>query len=125
MVTRFLLLYENLTTTILDPDLLIRHFDPDLFIIKLTPLNPTYKAAKNNMQTLITHEHSDYDIIDQLKSRGYEVILSVGEWEENQIGSNCGQYIQSVQRKGLQPEDSYCYPLVDLFTFAPSRDRRE
>lgn len=113
------------TTSILDPDILIRHFDPDLFIIKLTPLNPTYKAAQNNMQTLITPEHSDYDIIDPLKSKGYDVILSIGEWEENQIGSNCGQYIHSVQRKGLQPEDSYCYPLMDLFTFAPSCDRKE
>lgn len=83
------------TVSIIDPNLLIRYFNPDFFIIKLTPLNPTLKAAGNKLLSLITPENSHYIIIDQLKNKGYEVILSIGEWEENLIGSNCGQYVQA------------------------------
>jgi 23S rRNA (adenine2503-C2)-methyltransferase len=28
-----------------------------------------------------------------MRSAGYDVILSIGEVEENRIGSNCGQYV--------------------------------
>jgi 23S rRNA (adenine2503-C2)-methyltransferase len=83
------------TVSIIDPDVLIRYFNPDQFIIKLTPLNPTFKASGNKLLSLITPENSHYEIADQLEEKGYEVILSIGEWEENQIGSNCGQYMQA------------------------------
>ncbi len=83
------------TVSIIDPDVLIRYFDPELFIIKLTPLNPTFKASGNKLHSLITPENSHYEIIEQLEEKGYNVILSIGEWEENQIGSNCGQYVQA------------------------------
>lgn len=99
------------TVSIIDPKILIRYFDPDLFIIKLTPLNPTHKAGLNKMQTLITPEHSEYEIIDQLKSKGYEVILSVGEWEENLIGSNCGQYVQACSKARVKLPEAYAYEL--------------
>jgi 23S rRNA (adenine2503-C2)-methyltransferase len=101
------------TVSIIDPNVLIRHFDPELFIIKLTPLNPTFKAAGNKMQTLITPEQSNYSIADQLKSKGYEVILSIGEWEENQIGSNCGQYITACKITGKNIGEAYSYELTD------------
>jgi len=32
----------------------------------------------------------------QLRGTGYEVIVSVGELEENKIGSNCGQYLKKT-----------------------------
>ena len=99
------------TVSVIDPNVLIRHFDPDLFIIKLTPLNPTYKAAGNKMQTLITPENSDYEIIDQIKNKGYEVILSIGEWEENQIGSNCGQYVQACLKAREKLPEAYAYEM--------------
>jgi 23S rRNA (adenine2503-C2)-methyltransferase len=102
------------TTTIIDPDSLIRYFNPDNFIIKLTPLNPTFKAARNNLHTLISTETRQFDIMDQLKNRGYEVILSIGEWEENLIGSNCGQYVQALEKEARPGAESYCYPLTDV-----------
>jgi 23S rRNA (adenine2503-C2)-methyltransferase len=83
------------TVSVIDPDVLIRYFDPELFIIKLTPLNPTFKASGNKLHSLITPENSHYEIIEQLEEKGYDVILSIGEWEENRIGSNCGQYVQA------------------------------
>ena len=83
------------TVSIIDPDVLIRYFNPELFIIKLTPLNPTFKASGNKLLSLITPENSHREIIELFEEKGYEVILSIGEWEENQIGSNCGQYVQA------------------------------
>jgi 23S rRNA (adenine2503-C2)-methyltransferase len=99
------------TVSIIDPKILIRYFDPDLFIIKLTPLNPTHKAARNKMQSLITTEQSDYKIIEQLNEKGYEVIKSIGEWEENLIGSNCGQYVQACLKELKKFPEAYLYEL--------------
>lgn len=82
----------------LDPKVIKRFFDPAKFLIKITPVNPTYNALKNSIDSdvdlqtgmLMTHK----DFVEELLRTGYEVILSIGELEENQIGSNCGQYIR-------------------------------
>lgn len=79
----------------LDPKALKRHFDPRLFLIKLTPLNPTQSARKNRLHStpfLATTAHS---LVSKLKKDGYDVIVSIGEAEENAIGSNCGQYVSA------------------------------
>jgi 23S rRNA (adenine2503-C2)-methyltransferase len=89
------------TVSVIDPAVLIRYFDPELFIIKLTPLNPTIKASGNKLLSLITPENSHYEIVNQLEEKGYEVILSIGEWEENQIGSNCGQFVTACKNNLL------------------------
>uniref|UniRef100_A0A7C4U7T8 Radical SAM protein n=1 Tax=candidate division WOR-3 bacterium TaxID=2052148 RepID=A0A7C4U7T8_UNCW3 len=69
---------------------MIKYFSPEIFIIKITPVNPTYNATRNNFNILLP---SNYDErIISLKEEGYEVILSIGELEENNIGSNCGQF---------------------------------
>jgi 23S rRNA (adenine2503-C2)-methyltransferase len=107
------------TSSIIQPDLLRKHFDPDIFLIKLTPVNPTYSARKNGMESHIINLESkrlNFPLQDNFEQLGYEVILSVGELEENLIGSNCGQYIQTMLREGRKQEDSYCYSLVEVRT---------
>jgi len=99
---------------ILDPMVLKEFFDPDIFLLKITPVNPTFKARQNKIDSLIVREVKDYPVIDELKSAGYEVILSIGEWEENAIGSNCGQYIKALDETCHVPEGSYTYKLQDL-----------
>ncbi|MEJ2448505.1 MAG: hypothetical protein P8Y37_11285 [Anaerolineales bacterium] len=73
-----------------DPDVLLDYFDPDLFLIKITPLNPTYQAAAS---------------------------VSIGEQEENRIGSNCGQYVQKHLLERGDITTGYTYhvqqPVVD------------
>lgn len=76
-----------------DPGRLKEYFSPDIFFIKITPLNPTYAAQLNQISSHIVPEKQEYEIIGALKKAGYEVLLSIGEWEENKIGSNCGQYL--------------------------------
>ncbi|HID93119.1 MAG TPA: radical SAM protein [bacterium (Candidatus Stahlbacteria)] len=80
-----------------DPDILLRYFAPDLFLIKVTPVNPTYQAAKNKISSILPHQDG-CEIVTALHAVGYEVILSIGELEENYIGSNCGQYITTYKR---------------------------
>lgn len=99
-------------TSILEPEALLKHFSPEYFIIKLTPVNPTYKAVKNNLQTLINENSREYEIKDKLEACGYEAILSIGEWEENRIGSNCGQYVQTMLKSCQKHPDAYTYRMI-------------
>ena len=98
-----------------DPKVLLDHFDPQKFLIKITPLNPTYQAAENNLSSYIDPHVSDngYDIVDSLKKAGYQVIVSIGEVEENLIGSNCGQYIKRHLAATLPMADGYTYSIQD------------
>ena len=86
-------------------------FSTDHFMIKITPLNPTYKAVENNYQSYISAVDLDrrYDIVERLREYGFETLISIGENEENLIGSNCGQYIARHMRAGSKSEKSYIY----------------
>ena len=79
----------------LNPGILLNHFDPSVFVIKLTPLNPTDRGQQRGLQTQIDPHNGDGsdEIVRILKQAGYKVILSLGEPEEDRIGSNCGQYV--------------------------------
>ena len=45
---------------------------------------------------------------------GYDVIVSLGEFEENAIGSNCGQYVSAVEMGGSVLEGAYSYSREDM-----------
>lgn len=72
-------------------------FDPEKFIIKLTPINPTNSASENKLASVIQDAEKVSDhvegLIQKFEGLGFEVLLSIGELEENQIGSNCGMYL--------------------------------
>ena len=94
-----------------NPDVLLRHFDPGKFLIKITPVNPTYRASENRISSRIVPDEDNHEIIDALSERGYEVILSIGELAENDIGSNCGQHWINFLRANGKVKDGYTYPL--------------
>lgn len=93
----------------LDERVLLKHFDPARFLIKLTPLNPTYRARENRLKTRFEHEDELSDLTERIQAAGYDVIVSVGELEENRIGSNCGQYISAMEREESPPDNAYTY----------------
>ena len=80
----------------IDPEVLLEYFTPEKYLIKITPLNPTYRASANSLASYIDPYRSTdrYAVVDALREAGYDVIISIGEVEENYIGSNCGQYLQ-------------------------------
>jgi len=96
----------------LEPDILLKYFDLNKFVIKLTPVNPTISAISNKIISHITPNKEKYEIIDRLQSVGYQVILSIGELEENRIGSNCGQYITHYLKTKQVIKQGYTYPVL-------------
>ncbi len=84
----------------IDVERIARLFEPENFLIKLTPLNPTYRARYHKVQPGFDPERPETAtaLISKFEEKGFEVILSIGELEENQIGSNCGQYLERLRR---------------------------
>ena len=80
----------------------------------MTPLNPTYTAKRNKLTPGIVGKPIESGegehILDEVEAQGYDALLSIGEQEENKIGSNCGQFVEAYTRakeKDGQIEGSY------------------
>jgi len=97
-----------------DCDKLKRYFNPEKFLIKITPVNPTFSAERSGIACLIRKENGGQETVEKFQKAGYDVILSIGEREENRIGSNCGQYISAVRNAEEISQETYSYRLVDL-----------
>lgn len=93
----------------IDVETIYRYFDPDVFLIKLTPVNPTCRSQETSLVSAVdpNDSSSSKGLIQLFKKKGYEVILSIGVLEENLIGSNCGQFIQRALNTGGRPKQSY------------------
>jgi len=90
----------------------MEYFNPEKFLIKITPVNPTYRAVENRLNSDVDErglvlKHRKF--VEELEKSGYEVIISVGELEENKIGSNCGQYVQRHLAAQRKLENSYVF----------------
>ena len=87
-----------------DPDVVREYFDPARFYIKLTPVNPTHRMKENNLKSLIETEATPegLELKKNFEDVGFDVILSIGELAENQIGSNCGFYVSRLKRASHQ-----------------------
>ena len=101
--------------SIVDIDILRQYFDPKLFFIKLTPLNPTNSALKNNLKSGITKENAEsLKLVYELRKIGYNAIVSIGEWEENNIGTNCGQFATQLINGEISIKNNYT---TDSYSF--------
>ncbi len=99
-----------------DVDVMLRYFDPERYYIKVTPLNPTSRAVLHGLCSHVDPYRPDERdaVIRSLRQAGYEVNLSVGEVEENRIGSNCGQYVLAYLQSNVSLEDGYTYPVHEV-----------
>ena len=95
---------------------LLDYFNPDKFIIKITPINPTYTALKNKISSFVKTDNDSRieALIYEIRNVGYQVIKSIGILEENEIGSNCGQYIQTHLSENKELKNGYTYSLKDF-----------
>jgi 23S rRNA (adenine2503-C2)-methyltransferase len=102
--------------TPIEPFILSKYFNPDKFLIKITPINPTYKAQKNKICSFIEPDNGkkSRSLIKNLQSAGYQVITSIGILEENNIGSNCGQYLQAHLAEEETLKDGYTYAVKNF-----------
>lgn len=92
-----------------DSGVIREYFDPSFFFIKITPLNPTQNVAKNELSSAIDPHilESSKGIVNDFESEGFDVLLSIGELEENNIGSNCGQFVSILRESGYEIRDGY------------------
>jgi len=84
----------------LEPAALLPLFSPDRFLIKLTPINPTFASADSRLVGLIDPEDEDSNraVVESFEACGFETLLSIGEVRENEIGSNCGMYVTQMKK---------------------------
>lgn len=94
-----------------DAGVLSRFFNPDIFLIKITPINPTCQAVMNGLHSRIdpSAPESLAALGQTLTQAGYEVLISIGELEENLIGSNCGQYVLNFLHGHKKLKNGYTY----------------
>ena len=83
----------------LDPEAVARTFSPRHFLIKLTPINPTRAAKEAGLIGMIEpcDEVACNEVAEGFRRVGFDALISIGELEENQIGSNCGMHLATVQ----------------------------
>ncbi len=103
----FALAKEN----IVNSRVIFHHFPSDKFLIKITPINPTISAMKNglrndvDLRTGMPERHRNF--VNELRDAGYDVIISIGDTKENEIGSNCGMYILRFINSRESVKDAY------------------
>ncbi len=99
-----------------EPDVMLRYFDPDRYLVKITPVNPTCRAVQNGLSTHIDpyRPETGQAVAQSLTEVGYDVIVSIGEVQENEIGSNCGQYVLKYMESQKTMKDGYTYEVQQL-----------
>lgn len=81
----------------INPNVLLEYFDPDDYIIKLTPMHKTYNALKNSIETIgdytTIYPYKEYE--EALLSAGYDVLVFIASKEEDMGRITCGNAILS------------------------------
>lgn len=101
----------------IDPDVLLRYFDKDKYLIKLTPMHETKAAQTHHHKTAgdYTNPSSYQRIADKLRGVGYEVLVFVTSSDEDLSRITCGNAI--LKPTTAQPERTRVGPLI--FTGEP------
>ena len=97
--------------TIVESGILLKYFNPNDFLVKITPINPTYNAQKNKLESSLSKSSQQNVIIENIKNAGYEVLVSIGDLTENEIGSNCGQHVMNYLKNKTKIKNSYTFPI--------------
>ena len=84
----------------IDPTVLRKHFDPDDYIIKLTPMHKTATCVESYVKT--QGDYTTYEPYAQdeaaLKAAGYDVLVFIASREEDEGRITCGNAILSGTR---------------------------
>ena len=79
-----------------EAEVIEKMFDPRVFMVKLTPLNPMEAGRESGMMTaLLPASPGSVDsLVQRLVQSGFDVVVSIGDPREDEIGSNCGQAVR-------------------------------
>lgn len=83
-----------------DPQRLLRYFDPDYYLCKLTPMHKTHEAIQSGVKTTgdYTTYHPYQELESRLKAVGYDVLVFIASREEDEGRITCGNAILSGTR---------------------------
>lgn len=89
----------------IDPDVLLRYFDTERFIIKLTPMHKTKMAEHFDFKTKGDYTSPEpYKQIEfDLKSVGYEVLVFIASEDEDIGMITCGNAVLASEKSGKNP----------------------
>ena len=89
----------------IDPQVLLKYFDPDDYIVKLTPMHKTYTALEHGISTQGNYtEYAPYEEHERaLRTAGYDVLVFIASVEEDLGRITCGNAILA----GSLPDVSY------------------
>lgn len=81
----------------IDPKVLLKYFDPEYYVVKLTPMHKTATALENNIQTCgdYTTYYPYQEHEEKLKSAGYDTLVFIASHEEDLGRITCGNAILS------------------------------
>jgi len=96
----------------IEADVLLRYFDPDRFLVKLTPMHETKAAIAHGHKTEgdYTNPASYKAVQTSLEKAGYEVLVFVTSADEDLSRITCGNAI--LKSTTAQPERLRTLPLV-------------
>lgn len=88
----------------IDPYILLKYFDPDKFICKLTPMHKTFSCNSWGIETCgdytTYHPYTEYE--ETLKKAGYDVLVFIASRAEDEGRITCGNALLS----GTRPFDT-------------------
>jgi 23S rRNA (adenine2503-C2)-methyltransferase len=81
----------------IDAKVLLKYFNPQDYVIKLTPMHKTNEAIKNNIKTMgdYTTYHPYKEDEERLKKAGYDVLVFIASEYEDLGRITCGNAILS------------------------------
>jgi len=81
----------------IDENVLLRYFNPETYLIKLTPMHNTASCKVNNIETKDGYDYFQpyKNVEEKLKKAGYDVIVFVPSKEEDDSKITCGNAILS------------------------------
>jgi 23S rRNA (adenine2503-C2)-methyltransferase len=88
----------------IDPDVLLRHFSPELYIIKLTPMHKTQVAEANDIRTAgdyTTYYPYQHHAV-ALEKAGYDVLVFIASKEEDESKITCGNAVLALDEAGKE-----------------------
>jgi 23S rRNA (adenine2503-C2)-methyltransferase len=80
-----------------DPDVLLRWFSPEWYVVKLTPMHKTSTAVEAGIETCgdYTRPEPYMELEDSLRKVGYDVLVFIASHDEDASRITCGNAILS------------------------------
>jgi len=86
-----------------DPAEVQRFFSPEIFLVKITPVNPTRRAERNGLTSMWRTPPAPVACYkEDLERRGFRVILNASWPQEIECRASCGQLSEETLRGEIQ-----------------------